>query len=257
MPAPILFAMLAQAAVPLQPMGSWIVQGEDNMCAILHAYGEGRQQITLGMRMWPAGIRADVLLSGEELPIPLGHGPMHFSIDGSPPINVGYELRQIGRKTGMASFTVPENFVDTMAKAHRVSVSFSYGKPIEISLPASSQAFATLHLCQEMLQKKLGIDLPVLARVKTQASPIGDPISWFTSADYPNPWSALGTTKLLLTIDEVGQVTNCAPFATMGDSLVDAAVCVAFKKRGRYNPALGADGKPVPTYFYHTVRWVR
>ncbi len=56
--APLAASGAEPMAGPLRAIGQWVVEGQDNMCAPSHAYGEGKARVTLTVRPWPMGARS-------------------------------------------------------------------------------------------------------------------------------------------------------------------------------------------------------
>ncbi len=56
-------------------------------------------------------------------------------------------------------------------------------------------------------------------------------------------------------IDETGAITDCTvPSATKGDG-IGKATCEALRRRVKLAPAIGADGKPVASFYNRSVIW--
>lgn len=81
----------------------------------------------------------------------------------------------------------------------------------------------------------------------------------FNYADYPTVASILrqqGDVRTRLSINEKGRVTDCKIRYSSGFDLLDMATCRGLVQRGRYQPALGKDGQPMPALAFQSVRWV-
>lgn len=88
--------------------------------------------------------------------------------------------------------------------------------------------------------------------------PISDPASWMTSIDYPP--TALrdrreGRTEFEAVVDSNGRVTDCRVIATSGASDFDDTTCRLVRRRARFRPAFGAEGKPVIGTYRNMVVW--
>ena len=96
------------------------------------------------------------------------------------------------------------------------------------------------------------------AQETTQPVPLSSPASWITAEDYPPDAiraRAEGRVVATLGIDATGRVTSCAVRASSGNAMLDAATCAVMTTRGRFKPATGPDGKPVPSSYTMPVRW--
>jgi len=264
MSAVAMAALLAAAATPsnaMQPTGQWILQGEENMCALLHVY-EGRgQKITLGIRPWPLGGWADILIFRTLPRIDIDEGTAHLAIDAQPTADAPYEIYYPNPNTDtrLISFTIGDSSLASMSGASSLSVTLGKGRPIEVALPEMSRAFGALSKCKGMLLTQLRIDAHAVNQIATPPSPKEDVNRWLSPADFPGDryFDPAGTTKLLLSIDVSGTVTGCHPFGSAGNTTIDAAACTIFLKRGRFNPGLDAQQQPVAAYSYQRVHWRR
>ena len=64
-----------------------------------------------------------------------------------------------------------------------------------------------------------------------------------------------GTVKFALLIDEKGQVADCSVIGTSEVAVLDAQSCALLKTRARFEPALGADGKPAKDAVTAAIVW--
>ena len=56
-------------------------------------------------------------------------------------------------------------------------------------------------------------------------------------------------------IDEKGEMADCAVIETSGIAALDAQTCFIMRKRGKFAPAIGQDGKPAKGVFTQRIRW--
>lgn len=88
--------------------------------------------------------------------------------------------------------------------------------------------------------------------------PKGNPGQWANTSDYPS--AALqkqieGTTGFRVTVGPDGFVTQCQIISSSGSSELDQATCTNVQRRARFDPALDAQGKPMPGTYANRVRW--
>jgi len=89
-------------------------------------------------------------------------------------------------------------------------------------------------------------------------TPIGDPTSWVTAADYPPSASAAGNqgrTVFALDVDAKGRVMGCRILQSSGFPLLDNTTCAAMVTNARFKPAAGADGRPVAGAWESAMDW--
>lgn len=92
----------------------------------------------------------------------------------------------------------------------------------------------------------------------TRATPRGRPADWVTNDDYPS--KALraeeqGLVAFRLDVDALGFVTGCTVLISSGSEVLDETTCRLLPRRARFNPALDAEGKPVPGNWQSGITW--
>lgn len=97
--------------------------------------------------------------------------------------------------------------------------------------------------------------VPVLARGPVAR---GSKSAWMADAEYPS--AALraeeqGAVTVKLAIDERGEVSACEVVRSSGSRALDTETCRTVKRRARYTPAVGTDGRAMASVDQHTVRW--
>ena len=88
--------------------------------------------------------------------------------------------------------------------------------------------------------------------------PINSAAGWVTVNDYPR--SDLnrgneGTTRIALSVDARGRVTNCQITQSSGHTRLDRKTCAKAKQRARFDPATNENGETVAGIFSAAVRW--
>ena len=253
----ITLAFLAQAAVPLQPSGKWILEGDNNMCALMHAFGEGRSQVTLGIRPWPLGGHADILFFRPDGHEGVVNGYEEVSFDSAPPAKAWYQSYTIQNKyERLAIATYPEETLQPAATAKQASVSFGGDPEFQMVLPDMKPALKALSNCNDMLLKSLGVDPAWREKTAVPAMPVESPGKWFTSKDYPDSaamYGGQGRSRMLLTVGTDGRIAQCVNFGSSGNAKMDAAACKGFELRGRFHPAVDARGQPIIGYYMFTL----
>lgn len=90
------------------------------------------------------------------------------------------------------------------------------------------------------------------------ARPRGNPGNWVTNADYRPRWireGLTGSARFSLSLDAAGRVTGCTITRSTGHAALDEATCVLVTKRGRFDAARDASGKPVAGTYANTITW--
>jgi len=75
-----------------------------------------------------------------------------------------------------------------------------------------------------------------------------------------DPWDAVrqgqsGLAHVVVLVDENGRMADCTLIATSGIAVLDAQTCIILRNRGKFAPAIGADGKPTKGTFHQRVNW--
>jgi TonB family protein len=80
----------------------------------------------------------------------------------------------------------------------------------------------------------------------------------FRSGSYPQQAMMEGNTGrvgLALLIDETGKVGDCMIEETSGYATLDTMSCYTITTHARFEPAIGADGKPVKSASFQRISW--
>ena len=106
----------------------------------------------------------------------------------------------------------------------------------------------------------LGAGLPSLPPLvdPVDATPLGNPANWITTADYKSSWirrEYTGTARFTLQIDATGKVSGCAITGSTGYSALDEATCVLLQRRALFNPAKDNEGQAVAGSYSNSVSW--
>ncbi len=250
----------ADAPAPLRPVGQWLVEGQNNMCALSHGFGDGRDRVTLGIRPYPIADIADVLLFSHTDGDDVRDGKATVQVDdgvvSQPADYVSYALTKGDQR--LLSFRVPSAALNGLASSTRLTLALDRRRRVVVSSTGFARGLAALEQCQALLRKQLGIDAAEQARVATPAHANGSPSLWFSYRDYPDEavhGGTQGVSRLLLTIGVDGRIGRCVTFGSSGNAAMDKTACRKFVERGRYTPALDAAGKPVASFEETSVHW--
>ena len=130
--------------------------------------------------------------------------------------------------------------------------------PIQLEIGSMDKPFAALSTCIDDLLTGWGID-PAKDKLKRNSPiPLSPPGSWVVSSDYPKGMLWKGQPAIVnfrLMIDEKGGVSSCHIQETTFPKAYDYAVCGSNMRRGKFSPALDADGNPMKSYWRNRVRF--
>lgn len=91
-----------------------------------------------------------------------------------------------------------------------------------------------------------------------QATPVGNPASWFPADAYPPQAKAAGMegrTAFSLNIDDKGRITGCNITSSSGSTLLDSRTCELLVTNARFKPATNAQGQAVAGTWNSAMVW--
>jgi len=126
-----------------------------------------------------------------------------------------------------------------------------------IAIIGADKAIAALHQCMDDKLSQWGVDAKAYESLRMPAT---DPTEhlWFNEGDYPSQAKAAGEEGDVIArmdLDASGRVKSCAVVVGSGSSSLDQATCDTALARGRFNPAIGADGRPAASARVVRVVW--
>lgn len=251
-----------EPAPPLAPVGKWNVEYAEDMCALSHRYGEGDAALTLGFRPWPMGDQMEiVLITGDSSSTASREGKATLSLSPSGKEVAGYysSLRMSKEKLRVTTMTIKQEVFAELGSATAISIAFSRDLRVYVMQPPTIKAAqAALEKCDDGLLRKWGVDPAEKTMVATPPQAFPGATDWITYGDYPagaRQQRQQGTVMILWTIGVDGRVTDCLPVITSGTASLDQAACNAIIRRGRFEPALDKDGKPMISHYARKVVW--
>jgi len=115
-----------------------------------------------------------------------------------------------------------------------------------------------MRTCTADLVKYWGLDPAAQESRTRKPEPIASPGTWLRPADYPTGALRKGASAVIdfrLMLDAAGQPTDCHIQGMTKGEEFPMLTCKLLMKRARFSPALGADGKPIASYYTNSVRW--
>jgi TonB family protein len=105
---------------------------------------------------------------------------------------------------------------------------------------------AALQQCIDTKLAEWGVDPKAFAALSPPPTDI-EGYSWLSYKDYPTDAldaNRSGNVVARLNVDVTGKVTGCAVVVSSGWGSLDKVTCKKALEKGRFNPAIGADGHP-------------
>jgi TonB family protein len=258
-------ALLAAAAPPVPPAPApaparahWAVDWGEPRCLLMREGGEGEPN--LAVRFVPADRKSEVWIIDSRWSShafgATGRIRLHLEPAGGEPIRNFVFLRvgQTGRYA-LAVENAGEEFLDRLAGAEAISVRRNDEEVARIPTPGAAKAVAAARACEDDMLARWGVDPAVFRSLARRPKAIG---FFLDPSDYPETALRSGTTGYSVARVDIaadGKVTGCAIVLPSGSADLDRATCTGALRRGRYTPAIGADGKPVRALTIFSVRW--
>lgn len=250
----------------------WVVNYDDNSCHLLAQFGDAKDGIAMKLTRFAPSDFFDLTLFGTPLRVSgrMVDVTLDFGLAGKPierealvgstgelPLLIASGLRIDGRYTD-ENGTPPPVTPQQEATASALTIGFK-GKSYRLETGKLDRPLAALRLCQTDLLKTWGYDPEVQATLTREPRPVGNPGSWARFDDYP--MAALlkgrsGLVKFRLDVDETGAVKGCTVLERTNPIEFAKTTCAILLKRGRFEPALDKDGKPVRSFWVSSVRWM-
>jgi outer membrane biosynthesis protein TonB len=130
---------------------------------------------------------------------------------------------------------------------------------MSLALGKMAQPISALNACMDDLMRNWGYDPVEQRQLKSRPVPVTPANTWVNSTDYPDEMiqkNKSGGVTARLDIGVTGEIVGCHVMEAGGDPAFQQATCAAFRKNGRFQPAISKDGKPVASYYPLKIIWV-
>ena len=284
--APIL-AAAPKPPLVLSPSSKWNLNYADDSCRLARIFGTGDDRMFLSLDRFEPGDEFLLVVAGKPLAdrVPeraaLRFGPGENGVidrlkGGSLTSYSPAFFRSSAKLVADASdetikrgdWDREEYLARLLAKAeNRISPTIeasitwlevtAKGKPpVRLNLGPMDQPMAALRGCTDELMTHWGIDVAAHANLTRPTIPVESPGDWLNSNDYPTDLLRAGQQGLVmvrLSVGVDGKPTQCYIQQSTRPAGFDEAVCKGLMRRARFEPALGADGKPIASYWRSSV----
>lgn len=264
-------AMLMQTAsgappAALPPSGKWVIEYEENMCVLSRTYGTGEAARLVAIKPVTFGDVADIVMVTDDRSTDyrLEKGRLVLQPGGAVIEGRVRSWRVPDQPKHVVALEVPRTSLPQIAAATGLAITAD-GTNVSIVQAGGTKALAALDACEKDLATSLEPDGRVIGDTVPELSPIADPATasgpaaqWITTDDYPAEALRLrldGTTDARWVIGIDGRVKKCIVTARSDHPGLDAVVCKALEKRGRYRPAQDANGRAIESKASRRVVW--
>lgn len=266
----------------LAPAGAWTLDYAPERCSLVRRFGDDKKSLILQIDSYGSLEQFRVLVSGDYVPSsskPSGEIDYKLSPDEEYRQNQ-FALFGKSGKSNAASFgaaflpaDITDNDLSKMSQeeisslaaqpariqpefedaSERMTLQLGRPQEIELRLGKMAKPLAALRTCVDDLYRSWGLD-PELQRSR-KLSPVPDmkSIKKVTSS-YPAQMAYSGISAYLsvrIMVDAQGQASSCVVQNESVDNAFKAAVCDSLASH--FEPALGADGKPMASFFQTSV----
>ena len=286
-------AAIAEDSGPpvLAPTSQWNVSYDEDSCRLLRMFGTGADRTVFYLERYEPGDSFFMVVAGKginnrsSLPTTIRFGPSGFSMDDNkvygdlgdfgPAIlissaslalpaedeRMGNSDKQAFDPDAVAADTDVFRQALTPEQERAITwleVKSGLKKPFRLALGPMDKPMEAMRKCTDDLVASWGFDLQALRGMTRAAVPSKSPGSWLSANDYPTialKKGEQGIVQVRLAIGADGAAQACHIQKSTRPVEFDQAVCRALMKRARFQPALGADGKPMPSYWRSGVRF--
>jgi TonB family protein len=274
--------------VRLQPVEPWNLHYADDSCRLARTFGTGKQQVILVLDQFEPGEWFRVMFVGKLVAARTGFSRSDVAVRFGPneaPSEEYFTTGSVGDKPALIVNSAIR--LAPMTKAEKDAHDESIRRPPHVDPPQIGEAreaaatrleltkalshdliletgpmakpLAGLRECAWDTVKSWGLDVEQQKRLTRKAYSRRPAYEWFSADDYPSNMvrgGYQGIVNFRIIVDEKGNPTSCHIQESTRPKEFDEAVCKAVLKRARFEPALDAQGKPVPSYWRQTVRFV-
>lgn len=257
--AAILLAAPASATdAPRAPTGKWIVDFDTAQCIASRNYGTSDKPLLLVFKQPPAGnvIQVAVVRKGGRDGRYGEQVKAKLRLDGGNPVPatmIAFDVREQDHRVVL--FNMPLDQFELLRTAKSLTIQAHLELNETFQLAQVEPLMKILADCVADLRRAWNADAPE-TRLKQRAR--GNILGAFKGDDYPGVAISemqSGSVGVVILFDERGQVADCTVIQTSGVAALDAQTCAVIKKRVRFEPALGMDGKPARDMYMQRVTW--
>ncbi|HVM38826.1 MAG TPA: energy transducer TonB [Sphingomicrobium sp.] len=277
----------AREPLRLKPVTRWVLDYADDNCRLARQFGEGDRTVTAVFEMFEPGEFFKMRLIGKPVQargsdwsnkVGLRFGPTEeqsrVSAIGATGNEVPILLFQGGIR--VAPLTKAEEAEREQAVQRGVQfVPEPLGPPREaaatwmelkggvrsdlvLETGPMDKPLAALRKCAWETVAHWGLDVEQQKGLSRRLAGRLSSRPWLRSGDYPEAMirgGHQGIVHFRLLVDAAGKPTACHIQQSTRPKEFDEAVCRAVMKRALFEPALDANGKPVPSYWVQTVNF--
>lgn len=263
-------AQAEDAPLVMAPSSEWVADYSEDSCALRRSFAAGGETAIFELRQFVPGDNADIAVISQTLPLAHGLARAHFEPDDNwndirraRPLS-GAEMHGViyadSLRLKAEKGQSPWSDQDRAARESEISdltVEGVFTRNLVLHTGQMRAPMDALRTCMDAMLVRWGID-PVTQRTLSRGVVPHDQATWAQQVmrAYPStsPGAATGgLVRLRMIVGPDGVPTACLPNKGYAEAVFEEAACQAMMKYSKFNPALAADGSPVPGYFATTV----
>ena len=246
------------ASQPRQPTARWVVNYDDAQCVASRNYGTEDKPLFLALKPSPTGSVMRIMLMRHGISYDVEQRPASVRFDGKGAIAAkALSFGDPKAKHIVASINLPMGTFAANRLASSIAIKGGWFDE-RLAVPGLSGVMAAFDDCLANLRKVWNVGPAYSSAIKQPARskrPLGD---LFRSSSYPSQAIREGETGrvgIALLIDEAGKVRDCMIEETSGFATLDTMSCYTISTHARFDPAIGADGKPAKSAVFQRINW--
>ena len=252
--------LVLAAAAPLQPSGKWVVDFAENACVLSRQYDNATPPFSVHFKAPILGPQFEIIIATpnqKEAPESWDTGwiekPNGQRVE---PINI--DSYSTVSKSRLSRVYLAPDLYQVGEDGERLILHIDKKHSYDLALPQLKEAMAVLDFCLKDLRKVNGVDESVTSRIATPAKSKRGVVSYFSPQDYPAQEireGGQGNVGALYWVETDGTVKECKVLDSSKRPRLDRQTCNILVRRGRFTPALDANGKPIRSPQYVRIRW--
>lgn len=247
----------AAASEYLEPSGKWVIDYAEAQCLATRPFGSGSSAFYLLLKPSPTSdvMQMAVIKDGQRAAGVQRDGAVRFG--EAQPTKIKFLEYGTSEKKSVRSVNLSPELVVQLSRAPTTELRVG-SSVTRIDTGPMAAVIKVLENCRDDLRTYWNIVPAKRDALKAPARSVVPIYSLFNSDDYPAQAVSShesGATSVVALVDEQGVVRDCMVDATSGIATLDAMTCIVIRKRGKFEPAIGADGKPSRGSFTQRVRW--
>jgi TonB family protein len=244
------------AAASLQPAGKWTVDFGDDRCVAYRGFGNSKNPVHLLLKPSPVGDVLQLQIAEKGINRPGTQEKVSVALGSEAPVLM-LQLQYGSNGQSVRMINLSKEQASRLSAATTLRWS-ERGKQYDLALGPMAKLLDTVEKCKNLLADHWNATLTKRMALKEAPSMDKPIMSLFSTNDYP--WDAVkkgqsGLAHVVVLVDENGRMADCTLIATSGIAVLDAQTCIILRNRGKFKPAIGADGKPTRGTFHQRVNW--